>query len=143
VRFLSGAYIGGVLVGAPIWGLISDRLGRPRILIVGLICYVASLLLLLLPSMNGLWAICGLRTAARLFVAAVVPIVPAVVAAHTPTAVRARRFAWLGSASLLGLLSTRIVIVLAALLGASMMLGLALTLPPRVDAPKAEAIASR
>jgi len=131
-----------VLIGAPIWGLISDRLGRPRILIVGLIGYIASLLLLLLPSMGGLWAIYGLRTAAGLFVAAVVPIVPALVAAHTPSAVRARRFAWLDAASLLGFLfgpglmalaniiaslfgegpalaalSTRIVIVLAALLG--------------------------
>ena len=168
VGFLSGAYTAGVLVGAPIWGLISDRLGRPRILIVGLIGYVASLLLLLLPSMGGLWAIYGLRTAAGLFVAAVVPIVPALVAAHTPEALRARRFAWLGAASLLGFLfgpglnalanaiasligegpalvalSTRIVIVLAALLGASMMLGLAVTLPPRVDAPKTTAVDQR
>ena len=168
VGFLSGAYTAGVLVGAPIWGLISDRLGRPRILIVGLIGYVASLLLLLLPSMGGLWAIYGLRTAAGLFVAAVVPIVPALVAAHTPEALRARRFAWLGAASLLGFLfgpglnalanaiasligegpalvalSTRIVIVLAALLGASMMLGLAITLPPRVDAPKTTAVDQR
>ena len=159
VGFLSGAYTAGVLVGAPIWGLISDRLGRPRILIAGLIGYVLSLLLLLLPSMSGLWAIYALRTGAGLFVAAVVPVVPALVAAHTPTAVRARRFAWLGAASLLGFLfgpglialanslafqiasgaalatlSTRIVIVLSALLGASMMLGLAVTLPGQVDA---------
>lgn len=162
VGFLSGAYTGGVLVGAPVWGWISDRLGRPRILIVGLIGYVASLLLLLLPSMGSLVAIYGLRITAGLFVAAVVPVVPALVAAHTPTALRARRFAWLGAASLLGFLfgpglnalanmiaafitdgtamvalSTRIVIVLAALLGAVMMLGLALTLPPRVDGTKA------
>jgi MFS family permease len=154
VGFLSGAYTAGVLVGAPIWGLISDRLGRPRILVLGLVGYVASLLLLLLPSMEGLGAIYVLRAAAGLFVAAVVPVVPALVAAHTPKAIRARRFAWLGAASLLGFLfgpalnavadaiagvfsdgntlialSTRVVIVLSALLGASMMLGLALTLP--------------
>ncbi|MBA3623082.1 MAG: MFS transporter [Methylibium sp.] len=67
VGFLSGAYAAGVLVGAPIWGLISDRLGRPRILIFGLVGYVASLLLLLLPSMGGLWAIYALRAAAGLF----------------------------------------------------------------------------
>lgn len=128
-----------------------------RILIVGLIGYVASLLLL--SSMGGLWAIYGLRTAAGLLVAAVVPIVPALVAAHTPTAVRARRFAWPGAAASLGFLfgpglialanaiasligegpgqvalSTRIVIGLAALLGACLMLGLALTVPPGVDA---------
>ena len=163
VGFLSGAYTAGVLVGAPIWGLISDRLGRPRILIVGLVGYVASLLLLL-PSMSALWGIYVLRGAAGLFVAAVVPLVPALVAARTPQALRARRFAWLGAASLLGFLfgpalnafadvlaalitsgtsgtsgtalaplATRILIVLSALLGASMMLGLALTLPADAD----------
>ena len=168
VGFLSGAYTAGVLVGAPIWGMISDRLGRPRILIFGLVGYVASLLLLLLPSMGGLWTIYVLRAAAGLFVAAVVPLVPALVAAHTPKAIRARRFAWLGAASLLGFLfgpglnavadalaaafsdgvalaalSTRIVIVLSALLGASMMAGLALTLPADEGAPDSDAAEPR
>ena len=154
VGFLSGAYAAGVLIGAPLWGVISDRVGRPRILILGLIGYVASLLPLLLPSMGGLWAIYALRAAAGLFVAAVVSVVPALVAAHTPKAIRARRFAWLGAASLLGFLfgpglnavadalarvfsdggaltalSTQIVIVLSAALSGAMMLGLALTLP--------------
>jgi MFS family permease len=164
VGFLSGAYTAGVLIGAPIWGMISDRLGRPRILIFGLVGYVTSLLLLLLPSMGGLWTIYVLRATAGLFVAAVVPVVPALVAAHTPKAIRARRFAWLGAASLLGFLfgpglnavadalaavfsngvtlialSTRIVIVLSALLGASMMLGLALTLPAHEGAAESDA----
>ncbi len=158
VGFLSGAYTAGVLVGAPLWGLLSDRVGRPHILIAGLIGYVASLLLLL-PSRVDLWAIYALRAAAGIFVAAVLPVVPALVAAHTPTALRARRFAWLGAASLLGFLfgpglnavanglasltgdtaalaplSARIVIVLSAGLGAAMMLGLALTLPGHEDA---------
>ncbi len=158
VGFLSGAYAAGVLVGAPIWGWVSDRLGRPHILIGGLIGYVASLLVLLLPSMAALWAIYTLRIAAGFFIAAVLPLVPALVAAHTPTARRARRFAWLGAASLLGFLfgpgldaianavaalfadgaalaplSARIVIVMSAVLGAAMMLGLALTLPAREE----------
>jgi MFS family permease len=158
VGFLSGAYTAGILVGAPVWGVISDRIGRPRILIAGLIDYVSSLLLLLIPSMNNLGAIYALRTAAGLFVAAVVPVVPALVAAHTPASRRARRFAWLGAASLLGflsgpgwnavanaiavwlsggtamaILSTRIVIMLDAFFAAVMMLGLALTLPPKVQ----------
>lgn len=164
VGFLSGAYTAGVLVGAPLWGLISDRIGRPRILIAGMLGYIASLLLLLLPALNGLWAIYLLRTAAGLFVAAVVPVVPALVAAHTPKAIRARRFAWLSAAALVGFLfgpglnaladvlaplfgngadlvaiSTRIVIGLSALLGAAMMLGLALTLPAREATPAADA----
>ena len=155
VGFLSGAYTAGVLVGAPLWGLISDRIGRPRILIFGLVGYVVSLLLLLrLPSSGAFWAIYALRAAAGVFVAAVIPVVPALVAAHTPKALRARRFAWLGAASLIGFLfgpvlndlaniiarifangaslaplSEHLVIVLSAILGASMMLGLALTLP--------------
>ena len=164
VGFLSGAYTIGVLIGAPIWGLIADRLGRPRILIFGMIGYVASMLFLLLPWTGGLWTIYVLRATAGLFVAAVLPLVPALVAAHTPKAIRARRFAWLGAASLLGFLfgpglnaiadalaavfsdgvalaalSMRIVIVLSALLGAAMMLGLALTLPTQEGAPNIDA----
>lgn len=156
VGFLSGAYAAGVLVGAPLWGMISDHVGRPRILVAGMVGYVASLLLLLVPALGGLWAIYALRAAAGLFVAAVVPVVPALVAEHTPQALRARRFAWLGAASLIGFLfgpalnaladvlagwlnrggaraplSASIVIVLSAGLGAVVMLGLAWTLPVR------------
>ncbi len=162
VGFLSAAYTVGVLVGAPIWGVVSDRLGQPRILIVGLTGYVASLLLLLPTSMSGLWVLYGLRASTGVFVAAVLPVVPALVAAYTPPERRARRFAWLGAASLLGflfgpalnavataiatmlspsavndVLATRVVLVLAAILGASMMLGLALTLPGEIERPNA------
>ena len=104
VGFLSGAYAAGVLVGAPLWGMVSDRVGRPRILVAGMVGYVASLLLLLVPAMASLSAIYALRAAAGLCVAAVVPVVSALVAEHTPQALRARRFAWLGAASLIGFL---------------------------------------
>ena len=155
VGFLSGAYAAGVLVGAPLWGYLSDRIGRSRILIAGMVGYVASMLLLLLaPSWGGLWVIYALRTAAGLCVAAVIPIVPAIVAEQTPDAMRARRFAWLGAVSLAGFLfgpgliavaeglagwfdaggaltSADLVIVMSAALGAATMLGLACTLPAR------------
>ena len=154
VGFLSGVYAAGVLVGAPLWGLVSDRVGRGRILIIGLVGYVASLLLLLVPGLAGLWGIYALRGATGFFVAAVVPVVSALVAEHTPEEKRARRFAWLGAMSLLGFLfgpgldavanwvgswvsdgsasstsSARVVLVLSALLGGVMMLGVARTLP--------------
>ena len=154
VGFLSGVYAAGVLLGAPLWGLASDRVGRGRILIVGLVGYVASLLLLLVPAMAGLWGIYALRGTTGFFVAAVVPVVAALVAEHTPEERRARRFAWLSAMSLLGFLfgpglsaaagwlgpwvadaaaspalSARVVLVLSALLGGVMMLGLAKTLP--------------
>jgi MFS family permease len=160
VGLLSGLYAGGVLVGAPLWGLASDRWGRGRILVIGLVGYVASLLPLLRPDWIGLAGIYALRGAAGFFVAAVVPVVPALVAEHTPPAQRARRFAWLGAMSLLGFLfgpglnvgaelisatlagaggrafdPTDLVIVMSAALGALMMLGLAATLPRAAPAP--------
>ena len=163
VGFLSGVYAAGVLLGAPLWGVVSDRAGRGRILIFGLVGYVASLLLLLVPAMAGLWGIYALRGTTGFFVAAVVPVVAALVAEHTPKAQRARRFAWMGAMSLLGFLfgpalsavaqwvgpwvapwigdgagspalSARIVLVLSATLGGMMMLGLAGTLPASLDA---------
>lgn len=154
VGLLSGLYAAGVLVGAPLWGLVSDRWGRGRILVVGLVGYVASLLPLLRPDSIGLAGIYWSRGATGFFVAAVVPVVPALVAEHTPQGQRARRFAWLGAMSLLGFLfgpgldtaaaqmagalagigagtldTTDLVIVMSAALGALMMLGLAVTLP--------------
>jgi MFS family permease len=159
VGLLSGLYAAGVLVGAPLWGVVSDRWGRGRILVIGLVGYVASLLPLLRPDWIGLAGIYALRGATGFFVAAVVPVVPALVAEHTPQGQRARRFAWLGAMSLLGFLfgpglnaaaaqmsvalasisagafdPTNLVIVMSAALGALMMLGLAATLP---DAPSA------
>ena len=154
VGFFSGVYAAGVLAGAPLWGVISDRVGRTRILIIGLIGYVTSQLLLLVPGLENLWGLYGLRAATGFFVAAVVPVVSALVAEHTPENKRARRFAWLSAMSLLGFLfgpglsevadgvrswagagaltaatSARAVIMLSALFGAAMMLGLARTLP--------------
>jgi MFS family permease len=157
VGLLSGLYAAGVLVGAPLWGLVSDRWGRGRILVIGLVGYVASLLPLLRPEWIGLAGIYALRGATGFFVAAVVPVVPALVAEHTPQGQRARRFAWLGAMSLLGFLfgpglnaaaaqmsvafasvgagtfdPTNLMIVTSAALGALMMLGLAATLPRSV-----------
>ena len=165
VGFFSGMYAAGVLVGAPLWGAISDRVGRTRILIIGLVGYVASQLLLLVPGLENLWGLYALRAANGFFVAAVVPVVSALVAEHTPEDKRARRFAWLSAMSLLGFLfgpglsevadgartwvgagtltaatSARAVIMLSALLGGAMMVGLAWTLPsgsaPEGTAPK-------
>ncbi len=154
VGFLSGVYAAGVLVGAPLWGLVSDRAGRGRILIIGLVGYVVSLLLLLVPEVTSLGGIYALRGMTGFFVAAVIPVVSALVAEHTPEQQRARRFAWLGAMSLLGFLlgpglnavadwvrswvsdaaaspamSAKVVLILSALLGAVMMLGLARRLP--------------
>lgn len=165
VGFLSGVYAAGVLLGAPLWGIVSDRVGRGRILIIGLVGYVGSSLLLLIPSMaggSGIGGLYALRGTTGFFVAAVVPVVAALVAEHTSQDKRARRFAWLGAMSLLGFLfgpalsavanevgpwvtdatvsaamSAQVVLVLSALLGGVMMVGLAGSLPaaPVAGAP--------
>lgn len=159
--FVTGIYAAGVLLGAPVWGLLSDRTGRGRVVIIGLVGYVASLVLLV-PQWAGLWQIYALRGAAGFFVAAVVPVVSALVAEYTPDELRARRFAWLSAVSLVGflfgpalstlaeaiasgiggvasaLVAVQAALVLSAALGGVIMLGLALTLPrnraARVDA---------
>ena len=158
VGYLGGVYAAGVLVGAPLWGLVSDCAGRGHILILGLIGYVASLLALLAPALADVWGIYSLRFATGFFVAAVIPVVSALVAGHTRETQRARRFAWLSAVSLLGFLFgpglgavaywlarlagemvapdiplAQAVIVLSALLGAVIMLGLAATLPAPVS----------
>ncbi len=118
-----------------------------RILIIGLVGYIASLLLVLVAEVDKLCRIYALRASTGFFVAAVVPVVSALVAEYTPVDQRARRFAWLGAMSLLGFLfspalnivadwgglwigngttspalTAQIVIVLSALLGADMIL---------------------
>ena len=155
-------YTAGVLVGAPLWGVLADRIGLGRVPIIGLVGYVASLLVMLVPEFETLWGIYALRAATGFFVAAVVPVVSALVAEHTPELQRARRFAWAGRHVAAGIsvrscsqhrrpmgwvvggngtistaLTAQAVIRLSAIFGAVMMLGLARTLPERIVAPVA------
>ena len=150
VGFITGVYALGVLLGAPWWGWVSDRFGRVPILITGLVGYVASLLMLLAPPLAGLPGLYALRGATGFFVAAVIPVVSALIAERTPPSLRARRFAWLGAVSLIGFLlgpwlivvadwlsagafstlpSIHVVVLLSALLGAMTIAGQIWTLP--------------
>lgn len=160
VGFVSAAYAIGLLVGAPVWGMIADRIGRRRIVLIGLVGYASSLMSLLLPGAHGLWALGGLRGAAGFFVGAFVPVATALIAEHTPEKKRARRFAWVGAVSLLGLLVSPalidamtwlalrtgrraasperlgwVLITASSLASAVIMLGLARTLPKSFDQP--------
>lgn len=122
IGFASGVYAMGVLIGAPFWGLISDRVGRNLVLITGFAGYVVSLIALLVPGWVGIEILYILRGSAGFFVAAIVPLVSVIVADRTTEAQRARRFAWLGSMSLLGFLVGPAAIAaagwIAALVGA-------------------------
>ena len=121
--------------------------------------------MLLMPSIAGesgiAWLV-ALRGMTGFFVAAVVPVIAASVAEHTPQERRARRFAWLDAMSLLGLLfgpalsavanevgpwvtdaaasptlSARVVLLLSALLGGVIMVRLAASLPGAYVLPMA------
>ena len=154
VGFLSGAYAVGVLLGAPLWGILGDHVGHGRILILGLVGYVASSLFLLVHALSLVWGMYAVRGATGFFVAAVIPVVTALVAEHTPETQRARRLAWLGAMSLIGFLfgpalsvlaewiapwagttanaavaAADGAVVLSAALGGVMILGVAATLP--------------
>ena len=73
----SGVYAAGIPVAALLWGVLSNRVGRSRVLIIGLIGYLASLPLLLTPTLAGLWGLHVVHAANGFFVAAVVPMVSA------------------------------------------------------------------
>ncbi|MBI2770393.1 MAG: MFS transporter [Burkholderiales bacterium] len=104
IGFASGVYAMGVLVGAPLWGFISDRVGRNFVLLTGFAGYVVSLMIHLIPGGIGIEGLYLLRGSTGFFVAAIVPLVSVIAAERTVEAQRARRFAWLGSMSLLGFL---------------------------------------
>lgn len=119
IGFASGVYAMSVLVGAPLWGLISDRVGRNLVLITGFSGYVVSLMALLVPGWVGIGGLYVLRGSTGFFVATIVPLVSVIVAERTLEAQRARRFAWLGSMSLLGFLVGPAAIAAAGWLASS------------------------
>jgi DHA1 family tetracycline resistance protein-like MFS transporter len=56
IGFPSGMYTAGVLAGAPLCGVLADRIGLTRVLIIGPISYAASLLVTLTHGLETLWA---------------------------------------------------------------------------------------
>lgn len=119
IGFASGVYAMGVLVGAPLWGFISDRVGRNLVLLTGFAGYVVTLMTLLIPGGVGIEGLYLLRGSTGFFVAAIVPLVSVIAAERTVAAQRARRFAWLGSMSLLGFLVGPAAIAVADWLASS------------------------
>lgn len=112
--WLTGAYTAGPVLLAPLWGALSDRIGRRPVLLVGLAGFAVTLgLSAVAPSLTWLYAA---RLSNGAFAAAVIPVVLAILADHAPDeAWRARRFSWVGIASIAGLLAGPMVGVLSAL----------------------------
>lgn len=100
---LTGAYMLAVFACAPLWGRLSDRFGRRRILCAGFLGYV--LMLVAFALSRSLWLAYVTRVLTGVFVAAVLPVASAYVAEIADESERARRYATLGAATLLGYLA--------------------------------------
>ncbi len=112
---LTGAYTIGPVVFAPLWGALSDRLGRRPVLLIGLIGFTVTLgLSAASASLTTLYAARLLNGA---FAAAVVPVILAIIAdCSDDDGWRARRFSWVGIASISGLLTGPMIGGLSGLL---------------------------
>ncbi|MBB6182526.1 MFS transporter [Pseudorhizobium flavum] len=99
---LTAVYAGAPLLVAPLWGMLSDRHGRRPILLIGLGGFGVTLTLsALAPSLAWLY---GVRLLNGVFAAAVLPAAQALIAdLAVSDGWRARRFAWVGMASIGGL----------------------------------------
>ena len=102
IGMLAGAYMFAVFLSAPLWGYLSDRIGRRRVILLGLAGYALTLVLLGLS--RSLWFAYLMRALAGAYIAAVVPVASAFVSETAADEKRARRLAWMGSASLAGFL---------------------------------------
>ena len=100
---LTGVYMLTVFLFAPLWGRVSDRIGRRPLIVLGLagmaVALIGFALFRTLPLAYVSRALTGI------FVAAVIPVATAEVGDISDLSSRAHRFALLTSASLLGFLA--------------------------------------
>lgn len=99
---LTGVYTVALFVFSPIWGALSDRIGRRTIIAAGLAGSCISLLLLDFAGTLGM--LYAARAASGVLSAAVLPCVLAYVAETSAPSQRPRAFASISSATTLGFL---------------------------------------
>ena len=99
---LAAVYMFAIVVLAPLWGLVSDRVGRRAVLSVGMAGHAAALVAL--PWAQSMSQGYLLRFAAGAFAAAAVPAVLAIAAEVQDIDRRTAWFGWLGAANLFGYL---------------------------------------
>ena len=99
---LTGVYMLALFLFAPLWGRISDRVGRRTVILLGLAGFSGAMLWF--SVVRDLVFVYGARVFAGVFAAAVLPVIFAWVSdVRTPRS-RAQAFAWLSAASALGFL---------------------------------------
>ncbi len=100
--WLTAVYTAALFIFSPVWGALSDRVGRRAVIIAGLVGSAVALIGTDWAStLVGLYAA---RIGAGILSAAVLPVVLAYVAQAMAPADRQRHFAWIASATALGFL---------------------------------------
>jgi len=99
---LTGTYMLALFLFAPIWGYVSDRAGRRKVILLGLAGFAGAMIWF--AQARGLVSVYAARTLAGIFAAAVLPVVLAWVSDACTASTRATAFAWLSAASALGFL---------------------------------------
>ncbi len=100
VGLLTGVYAVGQLIFAPVWGRLSDRVGRRSLILIGISGYVVAQLLFGLAT--SLWLLYVARVLGGMLSSATLPVSAAYVADLTTDKERSRGMAWLGTAVSLG-----------------------------------------
>lgn len=103
VGVMTGTYAFSMFLFATWWGRLSDRVGRRPVILAGLGGFVAMLAAFGL-SPNLVFAYAS-RILGGLFAASILPVSAAYIADMGSPELRARRFAWMGAAGLLGFLA--------------------------------------
>lgn len=103
VGLLTGVYTFATFLFAPLWGWLSDRTERRRIILLGLTGFAAALAIF--AFIDNLAAVYAGRFLSGAFAAAIAPVSFAIAAEHAPSdRIRARYFVWLNIASIGGAL---------------------------------------
>ena len=100
VGLLTSIYALMQLLFAPIWGRLSDRVGRKPLLLLGIAGYAIAQVLFGVAS--NLWLLYAARIVGGILSSATLPAAAAYVADETATENRNRGMAWLGTAASLG-----------------------------------------
>ncbi|MFV2004316.1 MAG: MFS transporter [Gammaproteobacteria bacterium] len=99
---MTGVFMITLFLFAPLWGKLSDRLGRRPVILIGLGgCVVALMAFALVET---LWLGYFTRALGGAVVSAVLPVALAYVSDISSPELRARRFAWISAAATLGFL---------------------------------------
>ena len=100
VGLLTSIYALMQLIFAPIWGRLSDRVGRKPLLLLGIAGYAIAQVLFGVAS--NLWLLYAARIVGGILSSATLPAAAAYVADETAAENRNRGMAWLGTAASLG-----------------------------------------